>query len=97
MMMMMMMTVASAAHTEYWHSTGICKKFYLNQTCGKHEKKIWSKQKQLTSTWDFQKVVALFFFLAVTSVRQTFGSWQNCNWLCDASAHWWSGPCTQCV
>jgi hypothetical protein len=53
----------------------------------KHEKKICSEQKQLTSTWDFQKVVTLFFFLAVTSVRQTFGSWQHCNWLCDASAH----------
>jgi hypothetical protein len=53
----------------------------------KHEKKICSEQKQLTSTWDFQKVVALFFFLAVTGVRQTFGSWQHCNWLCDVSAH----------
>jgi hypothetical protein len=53
----------------------------------KHEKKICPGRKQLTSTWDFQKVVALFFFLAVTSARQTFGSWQHCNWLTDMSAH----------
>jgi len=50
-------------------------------------KKIFSGQKQLTSTWDFKKVVALFFFLAVTGVRQTSGSWQHCNWLTDVSAH----------
>jgi len=53
----------------------------------KHEKKICSGQKQLKSTWDFQKVVALSFFLAVTGVRQTFGSWQHYNWLTYVSAH----------